>query len=522
MPIRIVKDRDRTASDNYPPEGGGGGRRLPGGMNTGCLTALLPFLLKNPKMTIIILIVLAGLYFFGGGKNLLQSASSDLSLGATLDERVYDKAEVFEPLADNIKNPLPERVSLEAYAPTRRNQGRQGSCVAWASAYGARSILYAQQANVNPDQAAFSPAFLYNQIGLEGCQGSYILRAMETMNQVGAVPYNDFPYDENDCSTQPQQYQLKKASDFRIKGFNRLSKNGDDYKVDMLAIKQNLAQKAPVVIGMMVGGSFMQPMMGQKVWIPEPSDYEMSGFGGHAMCVIGYDDYLEGGAFQIMNSWGEEWGEKGIAWVRYKDFDYFVKEAYGLYPMGTSRKFDANKLEAEIGLVVYDDNTGKTDNLPAIPLKYAGGITYVTVHPVDAGTTFKMQVTNDIECYIYVFGQETDGSSYVLFPYTPKHSPYCGITGTRLFPKDYSLKPDDVGNKDYMAVVVSKSPLDYKDLNEKISSGTRNTYASKIKEALSDKLIPDVRFKTDGRNVSFESSTEKGSVVAVVVEVDKR
>jgi hypothetical protein len=35
----------------------------------------------------------------------------------------------------------------------------------------------------------------------------------------------------------------------------------------MLAMKQQLAQGAPVVIGMMVGGSFMQDMEGQE-WIP--------------------------------------------------------------------------------------------------------------------------------------------------------------------------------------------------------------------------------------------------------------
>ena len=54
----------------------------------------------------------------------------------------------------------------------------------------------------------------------------------------------------------------------------------------------------------------------------------------------------------------------------------------------------------------------------------------------------------------YLFGEETDGSSYVLFPYTEKHSPYCGITGTRLFPSDHSLEADDVGTVDVMAVVV--------------------------------------------------------------------
>jgi hypothetical protein len=526
MPIRIIQDQDRSSDDNYPGGGGGGGGQMPGGINPGCFAALLPFLLRKPKLLIAVVIIGALFYFLGGTKScsslLSPSDGSAFSMGGVLDQKVYDKAEVFEPLADNVKNPLPERVSLEAYAPQRKNQGSQGSCVAWSSAYAARSIMYARESGKDPSQNAFSPAFLYNQIGLDGCQGSYIIRAMEFMQNKGAVPLSQFPYNENDCSTQPDQYQLQSAEQFRTKGFNRLSKSGEDYKVDMLAVKQNLAQGAPVVIGMMVGGSFMQPMLGQKVWIPGNDDYNMMGFGGHAICVIGYDDYLEGGAFQIMNSWGPEWGENGLAWVRYKDFEFFVKEAYGLYPMGTSQKLDDTKLKAGFGLAIYDDKSGNIRDLPTVPLKFKGGITYATQTPIAKGTTFKIEVTNSVECYTYVFGQETDGSSYVLFPYTKKHSPYCGITGTRLFPKDHSLQVDQTGNKDFMAIVVTKKPVDYNLLNTAITASHASTYAGKLQEALRDQLIENVKFGEEGNNMAFEGLLNGRNAVALVIEIDKQ
>jgi C1A family cysteine protease len=49
----------------------------------------------------------------------------------------------------------------------------------------------------------------------------------------------------------------------------------------------------------------MTKMNGKDVCYPSSKDYDKRGFGGHAMCVIGYDDYKTGkqGAFQIMNSW---------------------------------------------------------------------------------------------------------------------------------------------------------------------------------------------------------------------------
>jgi len=34
--------------------------------------------------------------------------------------------------------------------------------------------------------------------------------------------------------------------------------------------------------------------------------------GSHAMCVIGYNDKIEGGAFRMLNNWGSNWDDNGI------------------------------------------------------------------------------------------------------------------------------------------------------------------------------------------------------------------
>jgi hypothetical protein len=245
------------------------------------------------------------------------------------------------------------------------------------------------------------------------------------------------------------------------------------------------------------------------------------GFGGHAMSVIGYDDYLEGGAFQIMNSWGNEWGENGMGWVRYKDFDFFVKEAYGMDAMGTTEKQDDTKLQIEFGLAAFNDNVD-TRNLPMIPLNHKNGITYATKQPIKKGDKFKVEITNSSACYTYILGQETDGSSYVLFPYTPKHSPFCGITGTRLFPKDHSLQADDLGSKDLLAVVISKKPLDYNVLNDAVSKSKLSSYASKLTEAIGSNMRTDINYMETGGNVSFNTNISPDDIIGFVIEVDKR
>jgi hypothetical protein len=519
MPIRIRRDKGNSNSG-----GGGGGRGgSGGGLGHILLGALLPsffrWFRKNPKLGILVLIIGGGAYFFLSQNNpdLTANLLSDSGNGTGLEmkEEEYDKAEVFEALADNAKNPMPERVTLEKYCPTRKSQGSQGSCVGWSSAYAARTILQARATGQDPNRIAFSPSYLYNQIALAGCQGTYLNEAMEVMKQGGSLPFSKFAYDESSCNHKPDRQELQAASAYKTRGYNRLTASGDDYTTDMLAIKQNLAQGAPVVIGMEVGGSFMQSMEGREMWTPTRADYQKGGFGGHAMCVIGYDDYKEGGSFQIMNSWGENWGNRGLFWVRYKDFKYFTREAYGLYPMGSADDVQkGNQLDAQIALIY--NKTGKT-----IPFKYEGGITFSTTEKLTINTDFKVEITNSMECYTYIFGEETDGSSYVLFPYTAKHSPYCGITGTRLFPRDHSLYADATGRKDHFVILISKQKLDYNKLNGYFNQVKANSYAQKVSTTLKDELINDIRFKS-GNSIRFQTGENaEENMVAIVLEVDK-
>lgn len=523
MPIRMTEDdpqgnnRKRRVVRQSSNRSGGG--NLGGGLGN-IAGALLPMLFKKPKLLLILAVIGVVLWFLFGKScstsSLMQDGGgiSNFIRGGEFNEQMYEETEIYEPLADNIKNPLPEKVSLEKYAPRRLNQGQQGSCVAWASAYAARTILEAQRTGKNPNQVRFSPSFMYNQISIDHntCQGSYIKLAVDNMLNQGAVPYEDFKYDPTDCTRDPGSRLKAEAQAYKIKGFQRLTNEGQHPVNEMLAIKQNLAQGSPVIIGMMVGGSFMQNMMGKEVWIPTNSDYSKRGFGGHAMCVIGYDDYKEGGSFQIMNSWGEDWGKKGIAWVRYSDFKFFNVESYGLYPMGDASKKRVTYFEGDFGLEL---NNGKK----TIALSQVSDTYFETVGKLKKGDRFKVEFTNNMECYTYIFGEETDGSSYVLFPYTAKHSPYCGITGTRLFPRDTSMEPDELGDKDKIAILITKDPIDYNAVSKKISSASGSTFEQKLENAVGSMVTHNVRYS--GANSVHFTTDSNADGVAFVIGIKK-
>ncbi len=527
MPIRMTDDPvDPNQSDD---SGGGGGNRpnFPGGGGGG-LFSLLPMLLGlfKGKGIILLLVLGVGAYFLmgkGGGCNVAQIISQFSQSGYNFNPAEFNKASVYEGLEDdNTKNPLPEAVSLLKFAPERSNQGQQGSCVAWSCAYAAQTILTSAASGADPNQIVFSPSYLYNQIRLEGCQGSYLQRAMEAMQKNGGVALRQYAYDDQDCERTPNSSEVQLGRQNVIHGFTRIT-NGDNInEISVRGIKEHLAKDAPVAIGMMVGQSFMQDMMGKELWQPAGMDASQMGMGGHAMCVIGYDDRKFGGAFQIMNSWGPDWGKDGVGWVRYGDFKTYVREAYGIDPLPKRSAVSNIPLECSIGLV-------NNSNKEYIQLRSSGGNTFQTVSPIAVGTRFKMEIKNETECYIYIFGQEVDGKSFVLFPYlkqgetVSKHSPYCGITGYRLFPKAQSLEADSIGTRDFIAIVVSKDELDYNRVNEAISNSSQPGYAGKVNEALRSIQIRSARYNnTNDGTIYFKVDANDNKAVAMIVSFDKK
>ena len=530
MPIRM--EDDSQDQQDFNDNSTSGGNRGGGG---GGLLSFLPLLLSlfggnrsgggGGKKLLLLLVISGAAYFFlfrnnnGGGSELIKKIFSQS--GYSFSPEQFKKASVYEGLdADNNKNVIPESVSLLKFAPDRKDQGQQGSCVAWSSTYAARTIIEAASSGQSGNSSAFSPAFVYNQIGLDGCQGSYIQRAMEFMTEKGVVTFNAFPYTDQACSRQPSRDLMNAAAQNKMHGFTRLTDGDNINGINIRAVKEHLAKDAPVVIGMMVGGSFMQSMMGKELWEPTDEDRSQMGFGGHAMCVIGYDDRKQ--AFQIMNSWGPQWGNNGVAWVRYPDFKEFVREAYGIDPLPKKGAALNMRFDCSIGLM-------KNEKRQFIPLKTKGLNVFESVGIVKPGTKFKIELKNSVECYAYIFGQETDGTSYTLFPYPDQtdpqktaFSPYCGITGYRLFPRGKSLVPDSIGNKDVFAIVVSRKSLDWYAVNTAISMNTQGSYGDRVYVALKQNGAPGVQYAAgNGGVINFSTSDKNINAIVSVIEINK-
>ena len=231
-----------------------------------------------------------------------------------LDEDAYRSIPLATP---PFRGDLPARADLSRYFPRPGNQGRQPSCVGWATGYALKTFQESQEHKWEPTDSKrqFSPAFIYNQIKLPG-GGAHFIKAFDILMEQGALQVSEFPYDEKDDSTLPSSVQKQSASRFRVATWRRVNPQSK------AEVKGQLSANFPVVIGAKVGDAFQSHRGSGVFQIPTGA---IDG-GGHAMVIIGYDD--EKSAYRLINSWGDGWGDGGYAWVHYDTLARMTIEAY--------------------------------------------------------------------------------------------------------------------------------------------------------------------------------------------------
>ena len=236
------------------------------------------------------------------------------------------------------------------------------------------SILYNKHFDIVDRTAkfalAFDPYYVYNsrfgdnytkeQLCRDGMGWPFAFRHLERKgNKRLAIP----PYDldcqkRNEESNLYNREEFNKAIDYSL-GYNirpehYLSPEDFDY-IDN--IKQEIYyEKSPVPIGISYygeglakagkNGGYFQPNSVLKI------DEERK---GHAMTIVGYDDYVMGGSVLVANSWGEDWGNNGFLWISYEDLRAYTHITVTVEPRfrGTSIREKTNYKYGEGGFGRY-------------------------------------------------------------------------------------------------------------------------------------------------------------------------
>jgi len=261
---------------------------------------------------------------------------------------------------------LPSAIEFQDAMPPIGNQGRYGTCTAWATAYYARTIMSAREkglsaAELNDPQNIYSPLDMFLSTPYHGanCGGSNIYQAFATMQKRGVATLADVPYENLGNCSQNSSATAREYAAGKIEHFRRV-----DVK-NINEIKAFIQRGCPVVVACNMGPNTMGGLAGEVILsdIPDPSK-------GHAMCVVGYDDDKgPNGALKIVNSWGDNYGDNGYMWV---DYNFFISKGFCRFgyvieaDKGTAPLIDANVINPALQvdgmdlLTVYlDDRKGE-------------------------------------------------------------------------------------------------------------------------------------------------------------------
>ena len=225
---------------------------------------------------------------------------------------------------------LPERTDLSSRFPLPGDQGKEGSCVAWAVGYAARAYYAgaAEGRDVRKMSNVPSPGFIYDSVVAtpnDCISGLIITNALDFLKLKGSMSYSDYPYHPLHCS-RPAQNLTARATDFRIDDW--LAVDFDD--VDQ--VKGELAKGNPVIIGLKRTTLAFDHLKKNQIYqIDADARSASNRTSGHAVTVVGYDERRQ--AFHLINSWGASWGDGGYGWISYDTFKSEVGEAYVMRPL---------------------------------------------------------------------------------------------------------------------------------------------------------------------------------------------
>ncbi len=393
---------------------------------------------------------------------------------------------------------LPSKVDLTDNLPPIGNQGQYGTCVAWAVAYNCRTFLYSKQKGLSKSALKnasnqFSPKDLFWSIDDSykgsGCNGTNFEYAFDVMISRGVATQSDVPYTNLGNCTKNTSAGSATAGKYKIKSFRQI-------KVDKQTIKEYLANGQLVVFGAQLGDEFMNANSSSVLY---SQTYGYTGqHAYHAMVCSGYDDTKgSNGAFRVVNSWGENWGDDGYIWV---DQNFFVGGgfaycAYVAYNINdtevddNTNTVDDNSKASGDDLVAYslNDEDATVDRLQEIYgddysyselKKYADDpafrISYYNVY--NAGNTTISASNNWAICLLYYNAYNANDYGIILLDYytdqlgnndeyngnwtdedNPQPASYLGVSA-----QGYSWNHFDIPSGQCVAQVVNPSEKDFK------------------------------------------------------------
>lgn len=213
--------------------------------------------------------------------------------------------------------PLPKGIDYTVKMSPVRDQGSEGTCVSFASVVGMKEY---QDKKEYRKFIGLSPRFVYSLCkkydGAPEEEGTYPRMAMKILLNYGTCPESFWPYVAHQ-KDRPKKGAAKKARLYRIKAYARLD--------TVLEMQRSLVVNGPFLAGVQVYSSWFNNKTQKDGIIPMPKKKDKL-MGGHAICIIGYDDRRK--IFKFKNSWGLRWADQGYGYLPYDYISKYCRDAW--------------------------------------------------------------------------------------------------------------------------------------------------------------------------------------------------
>lgn len=457
-------------------------------------------------------------------------------LGLQFNDEEHNQQPTQSKFAGSKSSELPLVASLKKWCPIPGDQGKIGSCVGWSSCYGALTLQQAKADNITDKKVitdrALSAMFAYNQVKKNDivCDGgTRFPLLLDVLNQKGTCYHKEF--NVSTCTMLPDASLMQRAQQNSIKDYLSLFQTIDEPSLKIQKTKQSIAEGKPVVIGVEIKYNFLDLKKENPVW--DPSKGLTLFAGGHAMCLIGYDEGKQ--AFEVLNSWGEKWGNDGYCWIKYEDYGKYCKYGYQLFLKETKNKENKTLLNGDFEFKVLAD--AATLKFNTAQVSYNAKKNYYQTVTKTWGTDqlFQLVAKNSKpDQYIYVFSIDEQRKATIHFPRNEQfqntqfgfnETPLVSITNAEIIiPSAETAFSIGQEGTDWLVVLYSKNKID--NFSKIISKVKDEEDLTKMYNLLSYEFnqrgMPPSSIQYMPNKMSFSTQVKDDKIIPIILRVDSK
>jgi uncharacterized cupredoxin-like copper-binding protein len=282
----------------------------------------------------------------GGSKTASVTINVEDSFDAALGNQQFtiEKAIQVDPLAsyrlninlsNNLDTLLPDKVDWSNKVPAAQNQKTTASDNAWAMVYYLKSFQESVSKQYPVNEKLFSPMFTY----VLQCQNETepwdLIKTWKMTHRYGCTLWTSLPFEDLDGfmdDIEKEAYASYKLNDTLLEDALKYRMGMPVMLTDLDQIRMMLTQ-TPVVLAI----NHFDP---QLIELPSIDQNFLTYLDrtdlAHSVLCIGYNNnQFDTGALKIINSWGKEWAQDGLTWIKYADVDKIVVSAMAFHALPT-------------------------------------------------------------------------------------------------------------------------------------------------------------------------------------------